>query len=62
MEQITIGHLVNWVEECKCQLCPEKAIWLDTKSGYCDKCFPYYLELGINKKKFLMKKKNLKIK
>lgn len=56
MKQLNIGNLVNWIEDCTCKLCPEKATWLDTKSGYCDKCFPNYSELGIDRKKFLRKK------
>ena len=56
MEQTNIGHLVHWVEECKCQLCPEKATWLNTSGGYCDKCFPNYSELGIERLEFLKNK------
>lgn len=56
MEQFTIGNLINWVEECQCKICSKKATWFDCTTGYCDECFPNYLEIGLDKQKFMKKK------
>ncbi len=56
MEQFDIFNLVEWIKDKKCRLCPEKATWIDLSGGYCDRCFPNYLELGIDRKQFLRKK------
>lgn len=57
MEQLTMVIIGKWIEESSCRLCSEKATWLDSSSGYCDKCFPHYLEMGIDRNKFLKKKR-----
>lgn len=56
MEQLDIGDLVDWVKDCKCRSCSEKATWLDASGGYCNKCFPNYSEIGIDRQQFLRKK------